>query len=216
MDSPGPQREVWVLSQDAFDRLLVRLDPDRERAGVVYERLRSKLTIFFQARGCIHPDEYADETINRVARLLEEGRDIPDLKPSYFLGVGRNLLKEYWRKERKQVSEDITEEIPQAGSIDDPVSDRLQACVEECLSHLVSDDREFILLYYRGEKREKIDTKKSLASRLGLTSPQLRKRAFRIRNSLRACAERCCQEANGYRNVFSGGAINRNGGDPRL
>lgn len=212
MDSSRSRRETWVLTQASFDRLLIRLDADRDRAGFVYERLRSKLTVFFQGRGCIHPEEYTDETINRVARLLEEGREVQDLSPAYFLGVAKNVLKEYWRKQRKAAEVEVPEDLPQAEQRADLVSDTLQVCVDTCLEQLSTDDREFILLYYQGEKREKIDTKKSLAARLGLNSPQIRKRAFKIRNTLRTCADRCCNESAEGGNVFGGNVITGYGG----
>jgi len=36
-------KKEWVLTQEAFDRLLGWLDPDRESAGEKYEAIRLRL-----------------------------------------------------------------------------------------------------------------------------------------------------------------------------
>ena len=45
----------WELTASAFDRLLLRLDPDPSRAAVAYETLRLSLTRFFDWRGAHFP-----------------------------------------------------------------------------------------------------------------------------------------------------------------
>ena len=40
MEGPSFLKKDWVLTQDAFDVLLARLDPDAERAGRRYEEIR--------------------------------------------------------------------------------------------------------------------------------------------------------------------------------
>jgi hypothetical protein len=44
-------KDTWELTQSEFDSLLARLDPDRERAGVLYEMLRRKLVQLFEWQG---------------------------------------------------------------------------------------------------------------------------------------------------------------------
>ena len=51
MGNPG----TWSLTKDAFDRLLSVLDPDRNEAGLKYERIREKLTNLFRWRGRLDP-----------------------------------------------------------------------------------------------------------------------------------------------------------------
>jgi hypothetical protein len=67
----------WALTQESFDSLLAWLHPDREQAGERYESIRCSLIRFFSARGFSNPEELADETIDRVARKIDE------LVPSY-------------------------------------------------------------------------------------------------------------------------------------
>src|SRR5215510_12704015 len=80
-----------------FEKLLTLLDPDRERAGVEYEEIRSKLVKFFKWRGWPRPEELVDETIDRVCWRLAEGEVIRQTDPFlYCHGVARNVLREAW------------------------------------------------------------------------------------------------------------------------
>ncbi|HKP37054.1 MAG TPA: hypothetical protein VJT71_09355, partial [Pyrinomonadaceae bacterium] len=65
-----PRRKIHVLAQEDFDRLLAWLDADRERAGVIYEKIRWRLITIFAARNCVTPEDLADETLDRVARKV--------------------------------------------------------------------------------------------------------------------------------------------------
>jgi DNA-directed RNA polymerase specialized sigma24 family protein len=96
LDSLPPRRTRWVITQDAFDLLLRKLDEDRDRAGERYEAARRKLVKFFELRGSDAPEEHADETLNRVARKLAEGERIENVN-AYLLGVARLVLKEVFK-----------------------------------------------------------------------------------------------------------------------
>src|SRR5688572_21938576 len=61
-------KKGWVITREAFDRMLAELHPDIERAGEQYEKIRQKLVKLFEWRGCPHAEECADETFNRVAK----------------------------------------------------------------------------------------------------------------------------------------------------
>ena len=67
----------WILTQESFDALLNWLDPRREEAGQKYEDIRLRLIKIFTCRGCLEPEDLADETINRVSKKL------PDIQDSY-------------------------------------------------------------------------------------------------------------------------------------
>src|SRR5262245_9686185 len=88
--------QKWSLTQKAFDRLLASLDSDRDTAAYRYLRMRRYLVRLFEWRGCSTPDEYADETINRCARKIQEGEEIRDVG-TYSIGVARMLLREMCR-----------------------------------------------------------------------------------------------------------------------
>src|SRR6185503_6840749 len=100
-------RKSWDLTEPSFRRLLEFLEADPERAPQAYEKVREKLTRFFEWRGCIPGVDYADETIDRVARRLEEGLETQTGNPYlYFHGVALNVVHEQWR--RMHVQETLT------------------------------------------------------------------------------------------------------------
>jgi hypothetical protein len=88
----------WVLSQEAFDRCLAWLDPDRERAGEKYEEIRRKLISDFVRREWVDPEGLADETIDRVIH------DLPEIAGTYvgdpalsFYAMAQRLARRFWR-----------------------------------------------------------------------------------------------------------------------
>src|SRR5690349_2354142 len=66
-----------TIDRSAFDELLSWLAPDPDAAGQQYELIRRKLIALFRCRGCLSPEDLADETINRVIKKL------PLIKPGY-------------------------------------------------------------------------------------------------------------------------------------
>jgi DNA-directed RNA polymerase specialized sigma24 family protein len=57
-------------------------------------------------------------------------------------------------------------------------------CLRECLSNLSEEDRYLITEYYQEGKQAKIDSRKALAARLGISLNTLFSRAKRIRDRL--------------------------------
>lgn len=193
MDDEASPKKGWVLTQEAFDGLLARLDPDRERAGEKYEAIRGKLLKFFECRGCAFLDEYTDETINRVARKVGEGEEIRASDPaSYFYGVARFVFLEYLKAaESKQV--ELTDRAsPSFANPSEP--DQQLRCLERCQNRLSAENRELIMQYYVGEKRVKIETRNKLAERRGISLNALRIQACRIRAGLEECIDACLKQ----------------------
>ena len=183
-------RQKWALNQDAFDKLLVAFDVDRETAGRKYLEIRNNLTRFFEWRGCSFPEDHADETINRMAKRVFEGEAILN-HSGYAMGVARLLLLEINKGRQREQS--ALAEIGAAPDVYVPEDDdetRL-TCLRSCLQTLSPDNRELILQYYQGEKGEKIENRKKLLDRLGIPVNTLRMRALRLRERLQACVEEC-------------------------
>jgi len=67
-------------------------------------------------------------------------------------------------------------------------------CLEHCLEHLPSTNRQLVLEYYRQERKAKIDHRKLLAAELGIAVNALRIRAHRIRRSLEQCVHSCLEQ----------------------
>lgn len=191
MDSPVSLKKSWVLTQEAFDRLLASLDDDREQAGKKYERIRVKLVKYFEWRGAVFPDAEADETINRVARRIEEGQEVQNLN-AYFYGVARLIFIESLKaREREQVIIEHEPVVVLPAIEDHSEAEARRACLSRCLQRLPDESRDLIIDYYREEKGKKIENRKGLASRLGIPLNALRIRAHRIRASLEACVREC-------------------------
>jgi DNA-directed RNA polymerase specialized sigma24 family protein len=194
----------WVLTEDAFSRLLAQLDPDRERAAEKYEEIRRKLMKFFKWRGCLQFEEYADKTIDRVARKIVEGAELQASNPpALFYGVAVNLLKEHWREVASR-GETFAGHSEALNPSDDPEYIREQAenlqeeesrlaCLRSCLGELSSESVSLIKQYYsEGDVLDK-EQRKQIARRLNLTATALRSRAFRIRGELERCVNTCME-----------------------
>ena len=67
-------KKDWSLTPGAFHRLLTWLDEGADSEGQKYLEMRRRLVAYFDRKNCPAPDELADETLNRVARRLEEER----------------------------------------------------------------------------------------------------------------------------------------------
>lgn len=185
--APAPRRR-WVLTQDAFDKLLTSLGEDRDTAGERYLEIRSNLIRFFQWRGTSFPEDHADETINRIAKRVSEKEEIRN-PASYYLGVARMLLLEI-NRERIREQQALTE-LPITlfeSESSEEFDERIES-LRNCLRHLSDENRQLILQYYHGEKGEKIDSRRRLSERLGISVNTLRMRALRIREELQRCAE---------------------------
>lgn len=186
---------AWVLTEEAFSKLLESLDPDRERAGEKYEDLRRTLVRFFEWRGTPAPEEHVDETLNRVARRLDEGQVINNFG-GYCYGVARLVLMESLKGREKEIIP-LEDAAPAALVAAEDAGDaaaeeekRLE-CLEECLRKLPNESRELIIEYYQDEKRDKIDRRKALAERLGIPRLALGNRAQRLRDKIAQCVKSC-------------------------
>jgi DNA-directed RNA polymerase specialized sigma24 family protein len=186
---PVPRgKKAWDLTSESFARLLAALDSDQQRAAERYEQLRRKLVNFFEWRGSATADELADETLNRLARKIDEGEPIRNLS-SYLGGMARLVWLESLKEQERQrgAFEDLSI------SSQHPAKTDLQRieCFEFCLQSLPPENHVLILDYYRDEKSARIALRKRLAEKLGTPLNALRIRAHRIRIQLEQCVGEC-------------------------
>ena len=192
------------MTQGAFRRLLGWLDEDRDSSGENYLETRRRLVSYFDRKNCLTPDELADETLNRVARRLEEEGSITGATPAHYCYiVAKYVFLEYQRRtDRGQVSIDELSNPrhpapspAELSALEDAAESRENRldCLERCLQNLEPDSRELITQYYRGEQRTKIDNRRALAARLGISTNALGIRACRLRDKLEACVSKCVQ-----------------------
>ena len=208
-DAVTPETERkrdWSPSRDAFQRFLEWIDEGTDSRGEKYLEMRRRLVSYFDRKNCVSPHELADETLNRVARRLEEEGEISTTTPArYCYTVAKFVFLEHLRSfENRQSSlDDVT--TSSHLSLDPAAVIELEAirnrkelmleCLETCLNRLDEGNRELISQYYQGEQRQKIENRRALASRLGLTSNALTIRACRVREKLETCVTKCCGEA---------------------
>jgi RNA polymerase sigma factor (sigma-70 family) len=188
-------KEEPALTQQAFDRLLAGFDSDRERAGEKYENLRCKLVKFFEWRACaVAALDLADETINRVARRIDEGEIVRNLS-NYAYGVARMIYLERMKELKRE--ETARDSFPTEATVEETLDTERRDCFEACMKKLSDESRELIVAYYREQQRAKITLRKELAERLDIPLNALRIRAHRIRTKLEDCVVNCLQQSQG-------------------
>jgi DNA-directed RNA polymerase specialized sigma24 family protein len=202
--TPPPQsNNRWLLNKETFGLLLKWLDCGKDSHGKEYLEMRRRLVSYFDRKNCKTPDDLADETLNRVARRLQEEGNITSETPArYCYIVARFVFLEY---NRQSVREPLSLEDFSKRGYDPSVSvtsrakdedegathEQRLACLERCLKDFESRDRELIIHYYEGEQRTKIQNRRSLAARFALTGNALSIRACRLRSKLENCVGEC-------------------------
>jgi DNA-directed RNA polymerase specialized sigma24 family protein len=196
-------KKQWALTEHAFRQLLEWLDQGEDSGGQRYLEIRRRLALYFDRKNCTGPDELADETLNRVARRLqEEGTIISDEPAHYCYITARFVFLEYLRKPRIEEGLDDTEtRRMRSGPVaeldqdeDERKRETLLECLSRCVEALDPDHRDLIAGYYTGEQRAKINNRRAMAERLGITVNALSIRACRIRDKLEACVSKCAKD----------------------
>jgi DNA-directed RNA polymerase specialized sigma24 family protein len=176
------------LTQDQLERLLERLGDTRTAAGERYNSTRARLIQFFRWQQVTAAEDLADEVLNRVARRLSEGEEIPNL-PGYVHGVARLVaLEARDRQARERRAYD--EHLRQQNAPPEP-NQRMLDCLDRCLATLSQDRRDHLLAYYTGDQSARIGQRARLATALGVGAVALRNRMLRLRQRLEACVKEC-------------------------
>jgi len=160
--------------------------------------MRRRLTGYFDRKNCEHPDDLADETLNRVVRRFHEEASLSNTPPGrYCYIVAKFVFLEHLRRPRRADSDlELLERMPAKTNSDHSGGEpgrkeTLLDCLECCLQKLDPQDSELILGYYVGEQRAKIESCRNIAARLGLTMNAVSIRACRIREKLEMCMKGC-------------------------
>jgi DNA-directed RNA polymerase specialized sigma24 family protein len=182
--------EVRGLTSESLDALLAFLDPDRDRAGSQYEVIRRRLTRLFEWRGFGNAEDLADETINRVARRIQEGIEVRSTDPyGYFCGVAHLVSKEIARRVARERAALERDEWQPALPLDEPEEDDRLACLRHCLERLPDDQRLLVLRYHQED--DHIRSRQMLSQELGVPMNALRIRVHRVRRKLEECVAKC-------------------------
>lgn len=198
------QKRDWTLTPRAFQRLLQWLDGGADSTGREYLEMRRRLVAYFDRKNCSTPDELADETLNRVARRLEEEGVLEGDAPArYCYIVARFVFMEHLRGTQKSVPLDdensrwrhATGNHPALSETDAEweIKEKMLNCLERCTGELAPRSRALIIPYYAGKERVKIENRRALAKELGISANALSVRACRIRDKLEACVRKCAE-----------------------
>ena len=168
--------------------------------GERYLEMRGRLVDYFGRRNCHSPEDLADETLNRVARRLEETGSIDDVVPArYCYIVAKFVFLESLRgPKRMELLAPSDEAVAAQGADERADNERTFACLEQCLQSCSAADRELILDYYGMTSGSARENRRQLAQRLGISANSLAIRACRIRSRLEGCV-RACVAAATYR-----------------
>jgi DNA-directed RNA polymerase specialized sigma24 family protein len=157
--------------------------------------MRRRLLAYFARKRVRAPEDLADDTLNRVARRLEEEPAVSNTPPAHYCFiVAKFVFLEHLRKPESLPHREVDAERAAARHSDDVDTgerERMLACLDRCLGGLHRDERTLVLDYYRGEEHQKIAARRQLAERLGLSANALAIRACRIRDKLERCVAPC-------------------------
>lgn len=174
-------------NQEAFNKLLAWLDPDRDKAGEKYKQIQFRLIRIFACQGCYEPEDLADETLDVVMRkidwLIENYEGDPAL---FFYGVAKK--KHLEQKRRKP--------LPKPPPPDPPREEIECAaeCLDNCLEKLTAEDRRLVVRYHEESKGAKIRIRKQIAAELGVSINALRIRIYYLHSDLRECIDLCMRK----------------------
>ncbi len=145
------------LTEEMFEKLLLRLDADRDRAGEKYNGIQRKLGKLFQWRGFAFPEKGAQEVINRLAKRIGEGEQIVDID-KYVNVITKHVLLEFMRQQaRDHAGHELL--LQALRSQTDPEElERQDECFVQCMQTLSAAERRLIGDYFQGEKTAKIES----------------------------------------------------------
>jgi len=191
MRATAKAKREGQLTPTSFDLLLSKLGDEPYEAGLRYERLRGRLILFFLRRLLPASEDLADETIDRLARRLFEGEEIASIE-AYALGVARFVAQEQaaFIARETNPSKNFWENIWASDTTkgNEALDHDLQLdAMEQCLALLPQPEIQLLTDYYLVEGERKIEARRLLAQRHGITSGALRKKIFGICNGLRDC-----------------------------
>lgn len=194
-------KKDWSLTPSSFQRLLKWLDEGASSNGQKYLEMQRRLVAYFDRKNCSAPDELADETLNRVARRLEEENITDSETPAakYCYIVARFVFMEYLRGAQKELllaDESRRQQYANKSAetnldIERETRESMLTCLDRCTGKLDSLNRNIILRYYTGKERAKIESRRALAVSLGISMNALSIRACRIRDKIEMCVRQC-------------------------
>ena len=185
--SAAPRKSAWVLTEKAWHRFLTWLDGSKFE-GNGYVEIQRRLVRYFARKHCPFPEELADEVLNRVARRLEEEGSISTDEPAHYCYIVARFV--FLESTRQNQNHPLKDSKPVDVMAKRDEVDRRSESLEKCLQSLDSEDRSLILDYYRGQKQDRVESRKKLAAKWKLTTNAVFIRVCRIRRKLEECVQK--------------------------
>ena len=169
-----------------FTILLKFLGPDDpDDGGRRYLLLHQKLEGYFRLRGVADPVQCADEVLDRAARRIAEGADVPDID-KFCLGIARFIIKEQWRIDTRE-SAAFLQFLVQHNSVSEDDLNRF-SLMQSCFDQLPQNDRELLNSYCGAPPgRARAEHRRKLAEDRHSNVSALRIRVTRLRRGLDDC-----------------------------
>lgn len=194
-------QKVENLTSKGYELLFARLSADQLKSGEEYETLRLKLEKYFtrQDHGRWNTDyaALADETLDRVAKRLEEGIEIEKNIHTFAHGIAKFVWLEFIRKNLLPVDfTTVSENSYKTNPADEDAEDARLACLRVCLVEMCkdSDERMILLDYYRQADNMLKEQRKLIAERLKITTNTLKTRMSRLREKMEKCIVNCVKK----------------------
>jgi RNA polymerase sigma factor (sigma-70 family) len=138
-----------------------------------YQELYIRLRRFFAWNRCPSPEDYAQESILRGLRRMDEGQFNYGANPfSYFMGIARNVLREHRKKREPEAIDEQT-----AVSTAEAAAIQWRILLGECLSRLSRDERRILETYI-------LEGVAVAAKEFGISENAVRIRVSRIRDKV--------------------------------
>jgi RNA polymerase sigma factor (sigma-70 family) len=192
------------MQTDGYSQILSLFSANEDKQ---FNLLRLKLVRFFEIQGTpTEAEDFADETISRVAEKLSEGVKIEVSEPFYyFRGVAVNLLREHWRRDKKTVS---TEDIANKDFISnetnpEEIEKRLESlnfkerrldCLQKTMQVLPTENRELFLQYHRESSVSREVLRTEIAEKMKIEITALRNRVTRLRKKIEQMVLECLEK----------------------
>lgn len=139
-------------------------------------------------RGAAEAEDIVHEAFLIAFDRLEGGREFAGDAGAWLRGAVRNLVKAWWREQRK-LPQDVAERLSllaeEAGdALSAAASRELRAALDHCLGALSPEDRDLVARRYEHGLRIT-----QIAQQLARNAATVRVQLFRIRQALKQCVE---------------------------
>lgn len=192
------------MQNDGYSQILALFPENDEKE---FNLLRLKLVRFFEIQGAgTQAEDFADETISRVAEKLSEGIEIEAAEPFYyFRGFAVNVLREHWRSKEKTVSIEDVENKENFAAQTNPaeltekeeaqsLKEKQFECLEKTLKVLPAENRQLFLDYHRENTESRETWRAKIAQRLNIDGAALRNRVTRLRKKIEQLVLDCLKK----------------------